>query len=159
MMNFQWKMKALCTFFDGIHIPGTMKIAILHVKKHWFWCSKWTNFCYFFSSVCIPRKLKSTDFSRRTWWWFCMKNEPFFSDFDAHPYTGNVFFARFFSFFFDLKNRSWRFWFRVYEWRFCPKFFLLKHWVFFCSWKKLVTQRYRRSRAFFVIFCVFVSQK
>ena len=32
-----------------------------------------------------------------------MKNALFFSDFDAHPYTGNVFFARFFSFFFDLK--------------------------------------------------------
>ena len=27
----------------------------------------------------------------------------FLSDFDAHPYTGNVFFARVFSFFFDLK--------------------------------------------------------
>ena len=26
-------MKASCTFFDGIHIPRTMKIAILHVKK------------------------------------------------------------------------------------------------------------------------------
>ena len=26
-------MKALCTFFDGIHIPGTMKIAILQVKN------------------------------------------------------------------------------------------------------------------------------
>ena len=32
-----------------------------------------------------------------------MKNARFFSDFDAHPYTGNVYFARFFSFFFDLK--------------------------------------------------------
>ena len=32
-----------------------------------------------------------------------MKNAPFFSDFDAHPYTENVFFARLFSFFFDLK--------------------------------------------------------
>ena len=31
-----------------------------------------------------------------------MKNARFFSDFDAHPGTGNVFFARFF-FFFDLK--------------------------------------------------------
>ena len=27
----------------------------------------------------------------------------FRTDFDVHPYTGNVFFARFFSFFFDLK--------------------------------------------------------
>ena len=32
-----------------------------------------------------------------------MKNELFLSDFDAHPYTGNVFFPHFFSFFFDLK--------------------------------------------------------
>ena len=32
-MNCQWKMKASCTFFDGIYILGTMKIAILHVKK------------------------------------------------------------------------------------------------------------------------------
>ena len=26
-------MKALCTFFDGIYIPGTMKITILHEKN------------------------------------------------------------------------------------------------------------------------------
>ena len=32
-----------------------------------------------------------------------MKNASFLSDFDAHPYTGNVFFASFFSFFLDLK--------------------------------------------------------
>ena len=38
MMNFQWKVKASCTFFDGIHIPRTMKIAILHVKNIDFDC-------------------------------------------------------------------------------------------------------------------------
>ena len=32
-----------------------------------------------------------------------MKNAWFLSDFDAHPYTGNVFFLYFFSFFFDVK--------------------------------------------------------
>ena len=32
-----------------------------------------------------------------------MKNAWFLSDFDAHPYTGNVFFQYFFSFFFDVK--------------------------------------------------------
>ncbi len=32
-----------------------------------------------------------------------MENASFFIDFDAHPYTGHVFLARFFSFFFDLK--------------------------------------------------------
>ena len=37
--------------------------------------------------------------------------------------------------------------------------FFVKKCVFFCSWKNLETQIYRRMRVFFVIFCVFVWKK
>ena len=85
-----------------------------------------------------------------------MKNAPFLSDFDAHPYTRNVFFARFFLVFFDLKIARDDSGLEYMNSDFATYFFLKKV-SFFLFMKKLDTAKIQKIASVFrdfLCFCV-----
>ena len=85
-----------------------------------------------------------------------MKDVPFFSDFDAHSYTGNVFFARFFSFFSDLKIARDDSGLEYMNSDFGPDFFLKKL-SFFLFMKKVDNAKIQKIASVFrdfLCFCV-----